>query len=95
MGCNTYGQNGDWTTDNNERHYLPLQVRDISKADQSTGNTTGRLKNITAISAKNNQSFAINEEGYLYGWGYNGQRQLGINNSIKSDIASKGTKGSD
>ena len=43
-GDNTYGQNGDWTTDNNERHYLPLQVRDISKADQSTGNTTGRLK---------------------------------------------------
>ena len=92
-GDNTYGQNGDWTTDNNERHYLPLQVRDISKADQSTGNTTGRLKNITAISAKNNQSFAINEEGYLYGWGYNGQRQLGINNSLNQTLPQKVLKG--
>lgn len=92
-GDNTYGQNGDWTTDNNERHYLPLQVRDISKADQSTGNTTGRLKNITAISAKNNQSFAINEEGYLYGWGYNGQRQLGINNSSNQTLPQKVLKG--
>ena len=30
---------------------------------------------------------------YLYGWGYNGQRQLGINNSSNQTLPQKVTKG--
>ncbi|MCI5604818.1 MAG: hypothetical protein MR413_04125, partial [Clostridia bacterium] len=88
-GDNTYGQNGDWTTNNNAKHYVPLQVRDIPAADQSAGNTTGKLKNISSVAANNNQSFAITNDGYLYAWGYDGLNQLGLGNTTANETLPK------
>ncbi|MCI5604895.1 MAG: hypothetical protein MR413_04525, partial [Clostridia bacterium] len=88
-GDNTYGQNGDWTTENNTKHYVPLQVRNISSADQVSGNTTGKLSNISSVAAKNNQSFAITNDGYLYAWGYDGLNQLGLGNTTANETLPK------
>ncbi|MBQ3462464.1 MAG: hypothetical protein IJH36_05020, partial [Clostridia bacterium] len=84
-GLNTNGQLGEWTTDNNSKHYAPVQVRNITTEDRANGNTQGKLNTVTAISARANQSFAIDKDGFLWAWGQDNVNQLGQGNTTANE----------
>ena len=65
-GRNNYGQLGDDTITN--RH-VPVQVKGRGGEGELTG--------VTAISAGGNHTVALNENGTVWAWGYNGCGRLG------------------
>ncbi len=66
-GDNTYGQLGDGTTNKSS---VFLQVVDPN-------DPTGFLTNIVAISAGDYHTLALKKDGSVWGWGYNGDGELG------------------
>ena len=69
FGHNNYGQLG---INNLTNKNLPQRVLGIDGI--------GNLQNIVSISAGKYTSFAIDDEGQVYSWGYNNYGQLGLNN---------------
>ena len=67
-GYNNYGQLGDGTTEDKSTF---VQVKN------PTGD--GYLEDVIAITANNSTSYALLADGTVYGWGYNGYGNLGIN----------------
>ena len=65
-GGASWGENGDGTT---TYRGSPTQVKD------STG--TGYLTGITEISTEGSHCYALKNDGTVWGWGLNGDRQLG------------------
>ena len=72
-GDNDWGQLGDGT---NNRSNIPICISDIAT----------NLVNIKAISAGGDHTVAIDENGKVYAWGYNGNGQLGDGTNNRSYI---------
>lgn len=66
-GCNANGQLGDNTTTNRT---LPARCGELEKIVQVSANT-----------GYYTSAYAINQNGQVYAWGYNGYGQLGQNNT--------------
>jgi len=75
MGRNKEGELGINNTTNQTRPQKVLGV-----------NGTGYLENIVRIEAGYYSSFAIDKAGNVYGWGYNNNGQLGINNTTTQKV---------
>ena len=65
-GYNNYGQLGDGTTNNS---YTKVQVK--------SPDGEGYLENIVAVAAGDSYSLALDKDGNVYSWGYNGYGALG------------------
>ncbi len=74
-GQNSSGQLGDGTT---SQRNLPVQVKDPAG--------TGYLTGIVAISAGSSHSFAVKNDGTIWGWGYNASGCLGDNTTTQRTL---------
>jgi alpha-tubulin suppressor-like RCC1 family protein len=72
-GFNTYGQLGNNTTTNSP---TPVQVLGA--------NGMGHIGAVTAIAAGNGSDLALQSDGAVWAWGYNGDGELGNNTTTNS-----------
>lgn len=75
FGRNDYGQLG---INNTTKQTRPQKVVGV--------NGTGYLSDIVRIEAGYMSSFAVDRSGNVYGWGYNNNGQLGINNTTNQKV---------
>ena len=76
-GLNNYGQLGNGTTINSN---VPVQV----KIDENT-----YLTNVKYISVAQMTVCALTTDGYVYGWGYNGEGALAVGDRVAKTYAVK------
>ena len=69
-GYNGYGQLGDGTTNTS---YTKVQVK--------SPDGEGVLENIVQVAAGDHYSLALDKDGHVYAWGYNGYGNLGLGDS--------------
>ena len=77
-GYNGYGELGNGTTTSSTEKVL------VKSPDGE-----GVLENIVAISAGNYHSIALDKDGNVYTWGYNGYGQLGLGNTTNTVLPVK------
>jgi alpha-tubulin suppressor-like RCC1 family protein len=73
-GYNEYGQLGDGTNGTGTHKSAPVQVKGVGGS--------GFLTGITAIAAGGNNSLALDSNGDVFSWGYNGENQLGDGTNV-------------
>ena len=77
-GYNGYGELGNGTT-----------TSSTEKVQVKSPDGEGVLENIVAISAGNYHSIALDKDGNVYTWGYNGYGQLGLGNTTNTVLPVK------
>ena len=93
-GYNNYGTAGYGGT-NNKAFPVPVPFFDTDRSTQLTGANYPKIKQYRYSGSTGDQStnymscFAIDTEGFLYTWGYNGYKQLRTGNTTNSYYASR------
>ena len=77
-GYNGYGELGNGTT-----------TSSTEKVQVKSPDGEGVLENIVAIAAGNYHSIALDKDGNVYTWGYNGYGQLGLGNTTNTVLPVK------